>query len=144
MRTIGDIFTAIRDLLSEHGSVDIENEANDPKKAMSPFTELEYQLLRLSMLTEIPFRANALIETNHKKKENEIAAIGVQNLKSGAQNKKKENANKTAWASGHQIPYFAIFFFTHFMFNTFFLKYKLFLFFFYKNRNGLWPLWRSS
>jgi baculoviral IAP repeat-containing protein 6 len=53
IRTLNDILGSIRRLLSEYGEVDDENEVNNPANSLPPYTNLEFQLLRLAMLTGI-------------------------------------------------------------------------------------------
>ncbi|ETO27360.1 hypothetical protein RFI_09773, partial [Reticulomyxa filosa] len=48
VRTLEDIFNAIRHLILKAGHVDVTNPVNNPSNERPPFTEMEYQLLRLS------------------------------------------------------------------------------------------------
>ena len=53
-RTLADIFASIRRVLTAHGEVDqSEPEVNDTDGERPPYTALEFQLLRLTMLTGI-------------------------------------------------------------------------------------------
>jgi len=72
------ILANIKTLLEQFGRVKAENPVNCLRDGLPPFTEIEYQLLRLSMLTETPARCVALQMDKNPVK----SAIGVQNLKS--------------------------------------------------------------
>lgn len=53
-RTVGDILGCIRRVLTTFGEVDSsEPEVNDPDSENQPYTALEFELLRLTMLTDI-------------------------------------------------------------------------------------------
>lgn len=53
-RTVHDILSCIRRVLTLHGEVDFSEPAvNDPNSQLAPYTALEFDLLRLTMLTDI-------------------------------------------------------------------------------------------
>jgi len=53
-RTVKDILGCIRRVLEAHGAVDMSDpEVNDPDSELPPYTALEFDLLRLTMLTDI-------------------------------------------------------------------------------------------
>ena len=54
-RTVGDILTSIRRVLTAHGEVDnSEPEVNDPDSELQPYTAIEFELLRLTMVGRTP------------------------------------------------------------------------------------------
>eukprot|EP01083_Nonionella_stella_P031450 86143_1 len=101
VRQISDIFKAIKRLLTKYGAVNVDDEANDPSKGNEPCTELEYQLLRLSMLTETQPRVNYLLSDDHMKRLPEFGAKKLEPSKGKPKPKKqKSTGSKTAWKSG--------------------------------------------
>jgi hypothetical protein len=53
-RTLSSIFESIRRVLTQYGEIDnTEPEVNDPDSELQPYTALEFELLRLTMLTDI-------------------------------------------------------------------------------------------
>jgi len=96
---IADLLTKIKILLETYGRVDSTNPVNNLQNDQPPFTEIEFQLLRLSMLTETPSRCVALESTGRA-----ATAVGVQNLKNKVINDKMDvegdEKSKAAWAAG--------------------------------------------
>jgi len=58
VRRLEDILLSIRKMIIKNGAIDPDNPVNDPSKIAEPFTETEFQLAKLSLLTQIPFRSN--------------------------------------------------------------------------------------
>lgn len=57
---VDDIFHSIKKLLEKFGVIDTENPINDPRSGLVLYSESEFQLWRLSMLTETAPRSNHL------------------------------------------------------------------------------------
>eukprot|EP00494_Astrolonche_serrata_P022287 UN22544 len=71
------ILTSIKTLIEKYGNVNPKNPVNKLGANLPPFTEVEFQLLRLSMLTDTPSRFTSL-----EGEKSDVAAIGISNLKS--------------------------------------------------------------
>lgn len=82
----------IRNILSLYGEVDDTDHVNDPKKGLSPYTLLEYNLLRLSVLAQIAPRVLKSLTIDEMKK---FPSIGVKNLGKGLGKKKVVNKQPT-------------------------------------------------
>jgi len=95
---ISHILGSIKQLIEKHGRVNPQNKVNDMRNDLPPFTEIEFQLLRLSMLTETPARCVSLEEAKNR---SPILAIGISQLKTKQPSQATTNAKgKKAWAAG--------------------------------------------
>jgi ubiquitin-protein ligase len=97
-RSLSDIFDSIKRILTKFSKVDDDGDLNDPANTDPPYTELEFQLMRLGMLTNIQPRVTAVITDDDAKM---LPSFGMAKLSKGSEQKqafvKPDTATQDSW-----------------------------------------------